>query len=195
MNRYRNTSFICSANSLAQCPGDQGREVAFAGRSNAGKSSVINTLCEQNKLARISKVPGRTQLLNFFSIGDALRIVDLPGYGYAHVPDKMRKHWGRLLNEYLALRRSLAGMVLVMDIRNPMKSTDLQLLQWCDTAGLPVCILLNKSDKLSRGAGITVLRTIERQLAGELITIQLFSALKGTGNDSLRTQLDAWLGL
>ena len=196
MNRYVNASFIGSADSLSQCPPDHGQEVAFAGRSNVGKSSVINTLCGQNKLARISKVPGRTQLLNFFSITDAIRLVDLPGYGYARVSEKMRQHWGRLLEAYLSRRKSLVGLVLVMDIRNPMKPPDLQLLQWCNAAGLPVCILLNKSDKLSRGAGVNVLRDIERQVSEDTVSaIGLFSVLNGTGVDMLRAQLDTWFGL
>ena len=131
MNPYRSATYMGSANSLCQCPQDHGREVAFSGRSNVGKSSVLNTLCGQNKLARTSKIPGRTRLLNYFRITDAMRLVDLPGYGYARVSESMRQHWGRLMQEYFSSRRSLAGLVLVMDIRNPMKPSDQQMLQWC----------------------------------------------------------------
>ena len=196
MNPYMSATYMGSANSLDQCPQDRGREVAFAGRSNVGKSSVINTLSGQNKLARTSKNPGRTQLLNYFRVTDAMRLVDLPGYGYARVSEKMRQHWGRLLQEYFSSRRSLAGLVLVMDIRNPMKPSDQQMLQWCSSARLPVCILLNKADKLSRGAQANILRQVQRQIPDNMnCSILLFSTLRGEGRDLLREQLNKWFDI
>ena len=136
---------------LAQCPNDDGCEIAFAGRSNAGKSSAINTLTRNKGLARTSKTPGRTQLINFFQLDEGKRLVDLPGYGYAKVPIAMKRKWDKHLAEYLQLRQSLAGLILLMDIRHPLQEFDLQMLNWAAQAGLPVHILLTKSDKLKRG--------------------------------------------
>lgn len=195
MNFFQKTTFLCSAHNLSQCPADEGLEVAFAGRSNVGKSSVINCLTGNNKLARISKTPGRTRLLNFFSVTDDIRLVDLPGYGYARVPQKTREHWGKLLEGYFESRHSLAGLVLIMDIRHPLKPFDQQLLAWCRTAGLPVHVVLNKADKLSRGAGLACRRKVQSELQRQGISVQLFSALKRDGVTDLQRSLDRWLAL
>ena len=185
-------SFLKSASTLAQCPADLGAEVAFCGRSNAGKSSALNLLTDQKKLARTSKTPGRTQLINFFSLTETLRLVDLPGYGYAKVPPKMKAEWQRNLDEYLRNRESLRGLVLVMDIRHPLKEFDQLMLTWCAAAALPVHILLTKSDKLKRGPQqSTLLQT--RKAVGENVTVQTFSALQGLGKDELTRQLSLWM--
>ncbi len=143
--------FTQSAPSIRQCPGDSGAEVAFAGRSNAGKSSAINTLCQNHKLARTSKTPGRTQLINFFALNDEQRLVDLPGYGFAKVPLATKKEWDKNLSQYLYERQSLVGLVLLMDIRQPMKEFDTMMLNWAVEREMPVRILLTKADKLKKG--------------------------------------------
>ena len=148
---YKSVSFLTSAPSIKQCPADTGREIAFAGRSNAGKSSAINTLTRTKGLARTSKTPCRTQLINFFELGADRRLVDLPGYGYAKVPIAMKREWDKHLAEYLQMRQSIAGLVLLMDIRHPLQEFDQQMLNWAAQAGLPVHILLTKADKLKRG--------------------------------------------
>lgn len=192
---YRRASFILSAARLAQCPPDQGIEVAFAGRSNAGKSSAINAICAHGKLARTSKTPGRTQQINFFVLDEGRRLVDLPGYGFARIPQELRRAWGRLVEGYLRERRSLAGIVLLMDVRHPLKEQDRQLIDWAGTLAIPLHVLLTKSDKLSRGAAQGVLQTVRRDLSNRPdTTVQLFSALNGTGIDEARTRLDAWFG-
>jgi len=198
-NYYLNASFLISAAKLSQLPVDDGGEVAFAGRSNAGKSSAINVLTNNQGLARTSKTPGRTQLLNYFELDEKRRIVDLPGYGYAKVPHKIKQQWGSLLDEYLRTRESLKGLILLMDCRHPLKDFDLQLLGWCNEAQLPVHILLTKSDKFKRGAAKSVLLSVRRDIEGlfenasDIISIQLFSALKKTGVDELIITLDKWL--
>ncbi|MGK0335481.1 MAG: GTP-binding protein, partial [Candidatus Azotimanducaceae bacterium] len=144
-------TFLKSAATLQQCPADLGAEVAFCGRSNAGKSSALNCLTDQKKLARTSKTPGRTQLINFFSLSESLRLVDLPGYGYAKVPPKMKAEWQRNLDDYLRGRDSLRGLIQVMDIRHPLREFDKLMLEWSESAELPVHILLTKADKLKRG--------------------------------------------
>ncbi|MGZ8224548.1 MAG: ribosome biogenesis GTP-binding protein YihA/YsxC, partial [Methylobacter sp.] len=141
---YHQAKFVNSAPLLTNAPPDQGREVAFAGRSNAGKSSAINTLTRQNALARISKTPGRTQMLNFFEINEQLRFVDLPGYGYAKVPVAIKKKWHELMENYLTHRKSLCGIILVMDVRHPLTEFDRQMVEWCDHTGLPLHVLLTK---------------------------------------------------
>ena len=194
-NPYAHTRFLLSAAELDQSPPDQGREVAFAGRSNAGKSSALNTLTGQKALARTSKTPGRTQLLNFFQVSDTRRLVDLPGYGYARVSDAVRARWQRSLAAYLEQRRSLAGLILLMDIRHPLTDYDRQLLDWAREADLPVHVLLTKADKLKRGAAKTTLLQVRRALEAEDLpaTVQLFSALKKEGLEEVWAVLDAWL--
>lgn len=195
-HNFQQTAFLTSAPTLAAAPEDSGTEVAFAGRSNAGKSSAINTLTRQKALARTSKTPGRTQLINFFTIGEArYRLVDLPGYGFARVPEAVRRDWQRHLAEYLQKRRSLKGTVLVMDIRHPLTEFDQLMLGWADEADMPVHILLTKADKLSRGAGAGALSKVRHQLDEweDLVSVQLFSALKGQGVETLAERLSGWL--
>lgn len=194
---YNSARFNKSAAKLHQCPEDVGAEVAFAGRSNAGKSSAINTLTNNGKLARTSKTPGRTQLINFFDLNiEGLRIVDLPGYGYAKVPIEMKQHWQQHLDEYLQKRQCLQGVVLVMDIRHPMKEFDHMMVNWCQTSHMPLHVLLTKSDKLKKGPAQSTLLTIRKELTevlGDLVTLQTFSALKKQNVDQLRQRLDSWL--
>lgn len=196
-NPFNTAQFLKSAARLDHAPFDQGREVAFAGRSNAGKSSALNAISGHKGLARTSKTPGRTQLINFFTITDAARLVDLPGYGYAKVPPEVKAQWERHLNAYLERRTSLAGLVLLMDVRHPLTDFDRQMLAWCRQADLPVHVLLTKADKLKRGAAQNTLLAVKREL-GKLhpqASVQLFSALDGTGLEEARTQLGAWLDL
>lgn len=192
---YHQTRFTESATSLADAPADQGMEIAFAGRSNAGKSSAINTLTGQNALARTSKTPGRTRLLNFFKIDDQRRLVDLPGYGYARVPAAVKQEWQEMIESYLHGRRSLCGMVLVMDVRHPLTDFDLGMISWCEKADLPLHILLTKADKLNYGPARNTLLKVQRDLGQFkiVITLQLFSALKKTGIEDLHQLLDEWL--
>ncbi len=194
--QYHLTRFNTSASKLSQCPEDRGAEVAFAGRSNAGKSSAINTLTNA-KLARTSKTPGRTQLINFFDTNiEGVRIVDLPGYGYAKVPIAMKEHWQKHLDDYLQNRECLRGVVLMVDIRHPLKEFDQMMIQWCREAGMPLHILLTKADKLKRGAAQNALLKLKQELGVKedpLLTIQTFSALKSTGVDQLRDHLNRWL--
>lgn len=192
---YRNATFLQSAGKVSQCPVDTGWEVAFAGRSNAGKSSAINSLTGQPKLARTSKTPGRTQLLNFFALSDQQRLVDLPGYGFARVPKAVKEAWTRQLERYLQERRSLRGLILLMDIRHPFQPFDLQMLEWGSTAGMPVHLLLTKADKLKRGPAEAALLQARKRAAAypEGISAQLFSSLKHTGHKELVSVLNAWL--
>ena len=194
---YRQARFLKGVARLSALPADVGAEVAFAGRSNAGKSSVINALTGRAALARISKTPGRTRQLNFFVLDDEEhRLVDLPGYGYASVPVAVKRRWADLVEGYLRSRRSLRGVVLLMDARRPFTDADSQLVEWCTHAGLATHVLLNKSDKLSRGAGARVLAEAHKRLAplGDENVAQLFSATRKTGVDELGARLDAWLG-
>jgi GTP-binding protein len=191
---YRNARFLISAPTLRECPSDSGAEVAFAGRSNAGKSSAINTLTDNSKLARTSKTPGRTQLLNFFDLGEDQRLVDLPGYGFAKVPIAVKEQWQRHLEHYLQARTSLRGLILLMDIRHPLQAFDLQLLEWTQACAMPVHVLLTKADKLTYGAGKTVLLEVRKALKDrENLTLQLFSATAQTGLQELQQRLDDWL--
>jgi len=192
-NRYRQASYATSAHSLDQLLPDNGREVAFASRSNAGKSSVINALTGQRRLARISKTPGRTQLINFFPVNEDCRLVDLPGYGYARVPGKLQAHWADTLGEYFQQRQSLVGIVLIVDIRRLITESDQQLLAQCASIGLPVHVLLNKSDKLAFGARKQSLMRVQNQLDNTRHSVQLFSALNKSGVDELTAVLDHWL--
>ncbi|MDO4700318.1 MAG: ribosome biogenesis GTP-binding protein YihA/YsxC [Moraxella sp.] len=198
LKQLRQTHFALSAPTLALCPPDTGYEVAFAGRSNAGKSSAINTITQQKQLARSSKTPGRTQMINFFHVGSKQsRLVDLPGYGYAQVPEAMKIKWQKELENYLVNRQSLVGLVLLTDIRHPLKYFDEQMLHWAKDGKLPVHVLLTKADKLKRGAQKTTLLTVKKQLqALDLpFSIQLFSALNKEGIDELADVLGDWLHL
>jgi GTP-binding protein len=195
---YQSAIFMTSAPSIRQCPEDSGCEVAFAGRSNAGKSSAINTLTRNGRLARTSKTPGRTQLINFFQLAEGGRLVDLPGYGYAKVPRAMKAEWDRHLAEYLQKRQSLAGLVLLMDIRHPLQDFDLQMLNWAAQAGLPVHVLLTKADKLKRGPAQSAMLGVEKHLRDmdpgcTLLSVQTFSSLKKQGLSELETLLNHWL--
>ncbi len=190
--------FSTSAPSLQQCPEDRGCEVAFAGRSNAGKSSAINALTENKSLARTSKTPGRTQMINFFELSTDKRLVDLPGYGYAKVPVAMKAQWDRHLAEYLQQRKSLGGLILLMDIRHPLQNYDYQMINWAAEAALPVHILLTKADKLKRGPAQATLLRVDKFLREidpgvTLLSVQTFSALKKLGLEQLKTQLSHWL--
>jgi len=190
---YEAAEFTTSARNLRDCPEDSRREVAFAGRSNAGKSSAINTLTRQGRLARTSKTPGRTQLLNYFRIDEGMYLVDLPGYGFAKVPMKLKQEWQRDLQQYLNKREALVGLVLLTDIRHVFKEFDRMMIDWAVSEGLPLHILLTKSDKLTRGAAQNVLLSAQRDLAAlPGISLQLFSSLQKQGVDELRTQLDHW---
>ena len=193
--KYRTAEFLTSASQFSQCPTDVGWEVAFAGRSNAGKSSAINTLTGNRKLARTSKTPGRTQLINFFTLSDCQRLVDLPGYGYAKVPEAVKREWTRQLEIYLQQRESLRGLVLLMDCRRPLQAFDEQMLTWAVQANMPVHILLTKADKLKRGPASSTLLKVREQLSAQsdLVSVQLFSALKNTGMDELAKKVTTWL--
>ena len=192
---FRHAAFLQSASAIENAPSDLGWEVAFAGRSNSGKSSAINTLTGQKKLARTSRTPGRTQLINFFTLGDQQRLVDLPGYGFAKVPLAVKKKWNQQLERYLQHRQSLRGLIMLMDIRHPLTEPDQQMLGWAITAAMPVHILLTKSDKLKRGPAQSALLSVRAQLSdhAELVSVQLFSSLKNIGVTELGRQLNRWL--
>ena len=193
---YRRASFLKSAAQLRQSPPDEGIEVAFAGRSNAGKSSALNALCGQKSLARASKTPGRTQLLNFFTLDETRRLVDLPGYGFAKVAESVKRQWQQSLADYIEYRQCLRGMILLMDIRHPLKEFDLQMLQFNTHQGLPTHILLTKADKLKTGAAKSTLLKVKRELSDRPeISVQLFSALKRQGIDECHRLLDIWFEL
>ena len=189
---FRHTRFLLSAAALRDLPADTGREVAFAGRSNAGKSSALNAITGVSGLARVSKTPGRTRLLNLFGLEGGLRLMDLPGYGYAKVPEAERLRWGELLDSYLSSRQSLMGLILVMDIRHPLTDFDRQLLEYAGPIQLPVHVLLSKADKLSRGAAASTLAQVQRELRG-WGTAQLFSAHSGQGVEEAQKRLAGWL--
>lgn len=193
---YQRATFITSAAHFAKSPPDTGWEVAFAGRSNVGKSSALNTIAAQKGLARVSKTPGRTQLLNFFALDDFRRLVDLPGYGYAAVPGKLKDDWGRLVEGYLSRRQSLRGVLLLMDIRHPLMPFDRQMLNWCRHNQLRLHVLLTKADKLGYGAATATLKRVGGELNASGVTetsAQLFSATKRTGIEEAHAILDRWL--
>lgn len=192
---YFQANFLKSAPRLADCPPDEGIEVAFAGRSNAGKSSAINSITHQKGLARASKTPGRTQLLNFFRLDDTRRLVDLPGYGYARVPADLQMAWHRAMDAYFRQRRSLRAVFLVMDIRHPLTEGDWRMIEWCRHGGLGLHIILTKSDKLSRGAATNVLHHVCQVLREAEIEAgaQLFSAMRAVGVEEAHAALDRWL--
>ena len=192
---FREACFIQSASEIENAPPDQGWEVAFAGRSNSGKSSAINALTGNRKLARTSRTPGRTQLINFFALSDSQRLVDLPGYGFAKVPLAVKKKWNQQLERYLQYRESLRGLVMLMDIRHPLTDPDKQMLGWAVAASMPVHILLTKADKLKRGPAQNSLLSVRYELAAhaELVSVQCFSSLKRQGVDELGKQINLWL--
>ena len=200
MNKnYHQAKFELSASGPSSLPLEFGFEVAFAGRSNSGKSSSLNRVCQQKSLARTSKTPGRTQLINFFAIPDGRYLVDLPGYGYAKVPDKVKRQWQKFIETYLDTRWTLKGVVLVMDIRHPLKEYDRLMLGWAAEKKLSVHVLLNKSDKLKRGEVNNTLFKVRKELkkynkAEDVeMTVQTFSASKGDGLEELWSRLDGWL--
>jgi GTP-binding protein len=192
--RFRRTQFLTSAARLDQCPATSTLEIAFVGRSNVGKSSVINCLCNQKRLAKTSKTPGRTQLINFFQADEALQLIDLPGYGYAKVSRSQQEAWSKEITRFLNGRASLSGLILILDIRHPMRDTDEQLLSLAAKQALPVHILLNKADKLSRNQAQSASFKLQKQLAQwsenqpnsatPVITVQPFSAEKRQGLDA-----------
>jgi GTP-binding protein len=190
-NSYRKAKFLLSCPSLKGCPDDNGYEVIFAGRSNAGKSSAINTLTEQKKLAKVSRTPGRTQHLVFFELDEQRRLVDLPGYGYAKVPDAVKQKWNQNMSEYFDNRNCLKGAILVMDCRHPLKPFDEMMLQWCINNDVDTNILLTKSDKLKKGAASSTKLAV-RNAVKEFpnINVQLFSSLKMEGVSELCKYLD-----
>ena len=192
---YRRAAYLTSAAKFSQCPPDEGWEVAFAGRSNAGKSSAINSLTGNSKLAKTSRTPGRTQLINFFAVSDSQRLVDLPGYGFAKVPLAVKREWTRQLETYLQQRQCLRGLILLMDVRHPLQAFDQQMLDWALAASMPVHILLTKADKLKKGPASATLHKVRAQLEPhrELVSVQLFSALKHSGHEQLLAVLNAWL--
>ena len=192
MSQYPEAQFIKSANALNQFVPDEGSEVAVAGRSNAGKSSAINVIVNRRQFARTSKTPGRTQLVNFFSLEEARRLVDLPGYGFARVSDSMRRHWGELLSQYFRSRESLNGLLLIVDIRRKLTDYDRQMMAFTDETKLPVHILLTKADKLKRGQRATAVLQVQKEV-GDRATVQAFSALNRQGEDEAREMLEKFL--
>jgi len=186
--------FIISAPDISKLGPDSGMEIAFAGRSNAGKSSALNTLTRQKSLARTSKTPGRTQLINVFEVEDNCRLIDLPGYGFAKVPLEMKKKWQKALGEYLQQRECLQGLVVLMDIRHPLKDLDMDLIQWAADSEIPVLALLTKSDKLSQGKASAEVLKVKKKLASlnADIKVQGFSSLKRTGVDQATQVINNW---
>ena len=193
-NLFQQAQYLTSAFELSQISPDEGREVAFAGRSNSGKSSAINCLTHQKKLCKTSKTPGRTQLINFFGIEESRRLVDLPGYGFAKVPTKLREHWGEVLSTFLLERKALAGLVIVVDIRRGISDIDQALI---DLAGhqIDLHILLTKSDKLSKAAISKTMSVVKRSLGDERHSVSSLSILSRQGLEQLETKCAEWLAL
>ena len=195
MNLFQNAKFFTTVNHLKDLP-DTPAEIAFVGRSNAGKSSAINTLTNHVRLAYVSKTPGRTQHINFFELENGNFMVDLPGYGYAQVPEAIRAHWVKLLGDYLQQRRQLIGLILIMDSRHPLKALDIQMLDFFHITGRPVHILLSKADKLSKNDQIKTLTAVKKSLKPyterQKISIQLFSSLKKQGMDEVNQVVGSW---
>ena len=191
---YQKSEYMTSAAELKQLPSEEGCEVAFIGRSNAGKSSALNTITNIKGLARTSSTPGRTQMINLFSIENDCRLVDLPGYGYAKAPRTVQERWIETTNEYLKTRACLRGLVLMMDIRHPLKESDQQIIAWTVSCGLPLHILLTKADKLSRGEQKNTLLKVQKDLSqyGDEVSVQLFSSLDKVGVEEARQQLNEW---
>jgi len=192
MSQYPEARFIKSANALNQFVPDDGIEVAVAGRSNAGKSSAINVVVNRRQFARTSKTPGRTQLVNFFSLQEGRRLVDLPGYGFARVSDSVRRHWGELLSQYFQSRESLKGLLLIVDIRRKLTDYDRKMMAFADEVALPVHILLTKADKLKRGQVATAVLQVQKEV-GDRASVQPFSALNRQGEDEARAMLESFL--
>ena len=192
MSQYPEARFLTSANAVRQFVPDAGAEVAVAGRSNSGKSSAINVIVNRRQFARTSKTPGRTQLVNFFSLRDGQRLVDLPGYGFARVSDKKRRHWGDLLSDYFRVRDSLCGLILIVDIRRQLTDYDRQMMEFAGIVDLPVHILLTKADKLKRGQAATAVLEVRKEV-GDKASVQQFSALNRSGEDEAREVLEAFL--
>ncbi|MGB7502359.1 MAG: ribosome biogenesis GTP-binding protein YihA/YsxC [Azonexus sp.] len=199
MPLFQQATFLTTVAHLRDLPQDAVREVAFAGRSNAGKSSAINTLAGRVRLAYVSKTPGRTQHLNYFTLAEGKYFIDLPGYGYAKAPVEIRAQWEGLIGPYLSKREQLAGLVVIMDIRRPLTDLDLRLIDWFRPTGRPIHILLSKADKVSRQDQTKILRSVKAELAtwggAELYSVQLFSSLKKTGVEEAEGVLAGWLGL
>ena len=195
MGLFSQAVFYTTVNHVKDLPLHGGKEVAFVGRSNAGKSSAINTLANHVRLAYTSKTPGRTQHLNYFDLGDGKFIVDLPGYGYAKVPPDVQKHWEALLGQYLQTREELKGLVVIMDSRHPLTALDEAMLEWFAPTGKPVHILLSKSDKLSRQQATLTLSRVKSHLAEHFpqCSVQLFSSLKKLGTDEAEKVIAGWL--
>jgi ribosome biogenesis GTP-binding protein ysxC len=195
MNLFQNAKFFTTVNHLKDLP-DTPAEIAFVGRSNAGKSSAINTLTNHVRLAYVSKTPGRTQHINFFELENGNFMVDLPGYGYAQVPEAIRAHWVKLLGDYLQQRRQLIGLILIMDSRHPLKALDIQMLDFFHITGRPVHILLSKADKLSKNDQIKTLAAVKKSLKPytdrQKISVQLFSSLKKQGMDEVNQVVGSW---
>jgi GTP-binding protein len=197
MSLFRGATFYITAHHLSDLPPPLGAEIAFAGRSNSGKSSAINTLADHNRLAFVSKTPGRTQQINFFSLPGGAFLVDLPGYGYAKVRRDLRAHWEQLLSTYLQTRASLFGMVLIMDARHPLTQLDRQMLSWFSSTGKPVHVLLSKADKLSRQEAQKTLSEVQTELrnSADNYTAQLFSSPRKHGVEEAEEIIRGWLGV
>ena len=199
-NPFARAQYLLAAHTPRQLPPEGGFEVAFAGRSNAGKSSALNALCQQNALARVSKTPGRTQQLVYFALPPHADkyLVDLPGYGYAKVPQELQAHWQAFIADYFETRQALRGLVVVMDIRHPLKEYDRQMLGYAVRRGLPAHAILTKADKLGRGAAGNTLQAVRTELSrafGDSVSVQVFSGEKKTGVDELRAVVGRWLEL
>jgi GTP-binding protein len=197
-NPFATARYALAAHTARQLPPDRGREVAFAGRSNAGKSSALNALAHQSGLARTSKTPGRTQQLVYFNVAADRHLVDLPGYGYAKVPEDLRAHWQAFINDYFRTRGALAGLVVVMDARHPLKDYDRQMLDYAAARGLPAHALLTKADKLGRGEQAKTLQSVRKELQAayaDSVGAQLFSSESKQGVDEARKVVAGWLGL
>lgn len=195
LGRLKQTHYLLSAHHLHQLPEDGGREIAFVGRSNAGKSSVLNALTHRKALARVSKTPGRTQQLNYFQVQADCFLVDFPGYGYAQVPRQLRQHWQKLIADYFSERQALQGVVVVMDVRHPLKEYDKQMLAFAASRQLPAHILLTKADKLSRNQQLRTLSQVKEMLvdmAFPMAQVQLFSAITGLGLEGILAVIARW---
>jgi GTP-binding protein len=192
---YHQATFLTSCAKLDQLPSDTGYEVAFAGRSNAGKSSALNRITRQKSLAKTSKTPGRTQLINLFTLDDQRRLVDLPGYGYAKVPLVVKQRWQKTLADYLLQRQCLRGLIVLMDIRHPLQPLDTNMISWANTHGLPTHILLTKMDKLKRGPAMNALQKVQQYVNHDFdqVSTQLFSAVTGQGLEQVYAVLDTWM--
>jgi GTP-binding protein len=193
MSTYSNVKFLTSAAEAHQLAPDSGREIAFAGRSNSGKSTAINAITQRTGLARVSRTPGRTQLINFFEVAPARRLVDLPGYGFAKVPERVRLHWLQLMEHYFNVRESLVGLILIVDSRRGLGPQDAGMLEWVLARDRLAHVLLTKSDKLNRRDGQRVLRETVAACSDTAVTVQLFSAHANEGFDQARQVMDRWL--